>query len=85
MKKEDVCPECRGEGQIGVRSQATCPKCNGTGHIVKQELTEDEIKDIIRFHIEAIGATYGKDSLEPILDAIAQNILTALKGKEEGK
>ena len=44
---------------------------------------EEEIKNSIRFHIEAIGATYGKDSLEPILDAIARALVGKVRKYEE--
>ena len=37
----------------------------------------EELVKIISFHIEAIGATYGKDSLEPIKEVIADEILKA--------
>lgn len=32
----------------------------------------------IAFHIEAIGTTYGKDSLQPIIDVIKQNLAQAI-------
>ena len=43
-----------------------------------QELKE-MILNTIDFHIEAIGATYGKDSLQPIKETIANQILVLIQ------
>ena len=45
--------------------------------VPKQLEDRKELVKIISFHIEAIGATYGKDSLEPIKEVIADEILKA--------
>src|SRR3990167_6464676 len=99
-KQEDVCPECKGEGQIGVRNGATCPKCSGTGHIVKivkQELTVDEPRSLYQckgcsVRCQALIPEVCKFTPDRCLDRnISKNwtpvwkLLTALKGKEEGK
>ena len=45
----------------------------------KKKTNEEKIKELIRFHISAIGATYGKDSLEPIVEQIAIEISQMIK------
>ena len=91
-KKETICdtapfPNCN--GAIGCD---TCEYQEEEGKEYNQAIDEctlafakrwsmKNIKNVIRFHIEAIGATYGKDNLEPILDAIAQDLHKMIGGE----
>lgn len=45
----------------------------------------ERIEEILNFHIEAIGATYGKDSLQPIKDTIINQILQVFDEEKDIK
>ncbi len=89
--ERETCPECKGQGQIGVRSQATCPKCNGTGTLSREAVSEQEIEELVFLNLPA---KMGNDNTmlhlpKEVMRDIAKNIAHALsekfaKPKEEG-
>lgn len=48
-KKKEVCPDCQGQGQIGIRQgfmtfAQTCPRCQGSGEVITEKCPKCDAK-----------------------------------------